>query len=154
MAAPVRCRALPQGAARSSARPRQGYRAINHRRPKDVVEGDDLSNGGSRSIGSDCGRWPTGCSARSARPTTLPGSAVLLGPQAVAAQALLFADPSRIVHPALVNGAAGVVITFDGTPVSVVGFTVVNDRILAIDALADPERIASLDLGFLDDRSG
>ena len=52
------------------------------------------------------------------------------------------------------NGAAGVVITFDGTPVSVVGFTVVNDRILAIDALADPERIASLDLGFLDDRSG
>ena len=85
---------------------------------------------------------------------TLPGSAVLRGPQAVAAQALLFADPSRIVHPALVNGAAGVVITFDGTPVSVVGFTVVNDRIIAIDALADPERIASLDLWFLDDRSG
>jgi hypothetical protein len=30
------------------------------------------------------------------------------------AQALLFADPSRVVHPALVNGAAGVVIAVDG----------------------------------------
>ena len=28
-----------------------------------------------------------------------------------------------------------------------------NDRIVAIDALVDPERIAALDLGFLDDRS-
>jgi RNA polymerase sigma-70 factor (ECF subfamily) len=84
----------------------------------------------------------------------LPGSAVVRGPQAVAAQALLFADPSRIVHPALVNGAAGVVITVDAKPVAIVGFTVVHDRIVAIDALADPERIGSLDLGFLDDRSG
>jgi hypothetical protein len=85
---------------------------------------------------------------------TLPGSAVVRGPQAVAAQALLFADPSRIVHPALVNGAVGVVITVDGKPVAIVGFTVVNGRIVAIDALADPERIGSLDLGLLDGRSG
>jgi RNA polymerase sigma-70 factor, ECF subfamily len=49
-----------------------------------------------------------------------------------------------------VNGAAGAVITLDGKPVSVVGFTVVNDRIVAIDALADPERIGALDLSFLD----
>jgi Sigma-70, region 4/Cation transporter/ATPase, N-terminus len=72
---------------------------------------------------------------------TLPGSAVLRGPKAIAAQALRFADPSRIIHPALVNGAAGVVITLDGKPVSIVSFTVANDRIIAIDALADPERI-------------
>jgi hypothetical protein len=85
---------------------------------------------------------------------TLPGSAVVRGPQAVAAQALLFADPSRIVHPALVNGAAGVVIRVDGKSVLIVGFTVVNDRIIAVDALADPERIGWLDLGFLDDRAG
>jgi RNA polymerase sigma factor (sigma-70 family) len=78
---------------------------------------------------------------------TLPGSAVVRGPQAVAAQALGFADPSRTVHPALVNGAAGVVIAVDGKPVAIVGFTVVNDRIIAIDALADPERIGGLDLG-------
>jgi RNA polymerase sigma factor (sigma-70 family) len=85
---------------------------------------------------------------------TLPGSGVVRGPQGVAAQALRFADPSRIVHPALVNGAAGVVIAVDGKPVAIMGFTVVNDRIVAIDALADPERIGALDLGFLDDRSG
>jgi RNA polymerase sigma-70 factor, ECF subfamily len=80
---------------------------------------------------------------------TLPGSAVVRGARAVAARAVLFADPSRIVHPALVNGAAGAVITANGKPVSVVGFTVVNDRIVGIDALVDPERIASLDLAFL-----
>jgi RNA polymerase sigma-70 factor (ECF subfamily) len=84
----------------------------------------------------------------------LPGSAVVRGARAVAAQALLFADPWRIVRPALVNGAAGVVITVDGKPVAVMGFTVEHDRIVAIDALADPERVGSLDLGFLHDRSG
>ena len=80
---------------------------------------------------------------------TLPGSAVIRGPEAVAAQALRFAAQSRIVHPALVNGAAGAVITVDGKPVSVIGFSVVDDNIVAIDALVDPERIASLDLAFL-----
>jgi hypothetical protein len=50
------------------------------------------------------------------------------GPSPSPPKALLFADPSRIVHPALVNGAAGAVITVDGKPVSVIGFTVVNDR--------------------------
>jgi RNA polymerase sigma factor (sigma-70 family) len=80
----------------------------------------------------------------------LPGSAVIRGAGAVAAQALRFADPSRTIHPALVNGAAGAVITVDGKPVSIIGFTVVKDRIVAIDALVDPERIASLDLAFFD----
>jgi RNA polymerase sigma factor (sigma-70 family) len=80
---------------------------------------------------------------------SLPGSAVVRGSESVARQAILFADPWRILHPALVNGAAGVVIAVDGKPVAIVGFTVVNDRIVAIDALADPERIASLDLAFL-----
>ena len=84
----------------------------------------------------------------------LPGSAVVRGPHAVAAQALRFADPWRIVHPALVNGAAGVVITVDAKPVAIVGFIVVDGRIAAIDGLADPERIGALDLGFLDDWSG
>jgi RNA polymerase sigma-70 factor, ECF subfamily len=79
----------------------------------------------------------------------LSGSAVVRGAEAVAAQAMRFADPSRIDHPALVNGAAGAVITVDGAPVSIVGFTVMNDRIVAIDALVDPERIAALDLAFL-----
>lgn len=40
-------------------------------------------------------------------------------------------------------------ITVEGAPVSIVGFTVMNDRIVAIVALVDPERIAALDLAFL-----
>jgi hypothetical protein len=58
----------------------------------------------------------------------------------------MFARPAAVVTPALVNGAAGVVITVDGRPVSVMAFTVVDGRIVGIDALADPDRLAALDL--------
>jgi RNA polymerase sigma-70 factor, ECF subfamily len=85
---------------------------------------------------------------------SLPGSAVVRGAETVAAQALRFADPERIVHPVLVNGAAGAVITVEAKPVSIIGFTVVNGRITAIDALVDPDRIGALDLGFPGDPSG
>ena len=81
-----------------------------------------------------------------------PGMSVLIrGAQAVAAQALMFAAPSRLVRPALVNGAAGVVVTADGRLVAVMGFTVADGRIVAIDALGDPERLSRLDLTSLDD---
>ena len=63
------------------------------------------------------------------------------GAQAVAAQAMLFAHLAPYVRPALVNGAAGVVVAPRGRPFSVMGFTVVGGRIVAIDALADPERL-------------
>jgi RNA polymerase sigma factor (sigma-70 family) len=78
-------------------------------------------------------------------------SVVLHGPAAVAGQALMFAVPSAVVRPALVNGAAGVVVTRDGRPLSVMGFTVTNAKIVEIDAVVDPERLAQLDLGVLDD---
>jgi RNA polymerase sigma-70 factor (ECF subfamily) len=81
----------------------------------------------------------------------LPGSAVIRGAEAVASQALMFADPSRLVRPALVNGAAGVVVAADGQPVSVMGFTVADGKIVAIDALGDPERLGRLDLAGLDE---
>lgn len=38
-----------------------------------------------------------------------------------------------------------------GRPVSVMGFTVRDGKIVAIDSLADPERLKQLDLSFLDD---
>jgi RNA polymerase sigma factor (sigma-70 family) len=44
------------------------------------------------------------------------------------------------VHPALVNGAAGVVISVRGRPLTVIGFTVADGRIVEMDAVADPER--------------
>jgi RNA polymerase sigma-70 factor (ECF subfamily) len=54
-----------------------------------------------------------------------------------------------VAHPALVNGAAGVVITVEGRPVAVMGFTVADGRIVEIDALNDPARLAALDLEVL-----
>jgi RNA polymerase sigma-70 factor (ECF subfamily) len=53
----------------------------------------------------------------------------------------------RVAHPAIVDGAAGFVATEAGTPVAVLRFTVVEGRIVAIDALDGPARIAGLDLG-------
>src|SRR5438094_3521003 len=79
-----------------------------------------------------------------------PGEAVVVrGADAVASRALMFADPARVLHPALVNGAAGVVVTLEGRPVAVMGFTVAGGKVVAIDALSDPERLARLDLGGL-----
>jgi RNA polymerase sigma-70 factor, ECF subfamily len=79
-----------------------------------------------------------------------PGvSRLVRGPAAVARQALMFAGPDRVAHPALVNGAAGVVVTIDGRPVSVMGFTVADGRIVEIDSLSDPARLAELDFEIL-----
>jgi RNA polymerase sigma-70 factor (ECF subfamily) len=82
----------------------------------------------------------------------LPGaSAIIRGAQVVAGQALMFAGPARLVRPVLVNGAVGVLVTVDGRPVSVMGFTVTGGKISAIDALVDPDRLSQLDLAALDD---
>lgn len=48
------------------------------------------------------------------------------------------------LHPALVNGAAGVVVSIRGRPVTVMGFTVAGGKIAEIDAIADPERVREL----------
>ena len=53
--------------------------------------------------------------------------------------------------PLLVNGAPGIVSVRDGTPFSVGAFTVKSGKIVEIDFLADPKRIAQLDLNVLDD---
>jgi RNA polymerase sigma factor (sigma-70 family) len=73
-------------------------------------------------------------------------SGVVRGPAAVAGQALRYANRDAELRPALVNGAAGVVVTLDGRPVTIMGFTVVDGRVVAINSLADPERIAGLGL--------
>jgi RNA polymerase sigma factor (sigma-70 family) len=46
--------------------------------------------------------------------------------------------------PALVNGAAGVVVARAGRPVTVIGFTVSGGKIVAIDAIADPDRVPGI----------
>jgi RNA polymerase sigma factor (sigma-70 family) len=69
----------------------------------------------------------------------------------VAAQAVTGTRFAPFVRPALVNGAAGAVVVANGRALSVMGFTVVRGKIVAIDVLYDPERLADLDLAVLDD---
>jgi len=68
-------------------------------------------------------------------------SRVTQGAAAVARQALLGALPAAHLHVALVNGAAGVVVTVGGRPFAVMGFTVAAGKIVAIDAIGDPARV-------------
>ncbi|MGS2618406.1 RNA polymerase sigma factor SigJ [Micromonospora sp. LZ34] len=75
---------------------------------------------------------------------------VVTGARAVAGQAVTFGRLSPFARPALVNGAAGVVVVANGRPLSVMGFTVTDGRIVAIDVLSDPDRLAALDLTVLD----
>jgi RNA polymerase sigma factor (sigma-70 family) len=76
-------------------------------------------------------------------------SLVLHGADAVAAHTATYSRLYPFVRPALVNGAAGAVVAPRGRVLSVMGFTVSDGRITAIDALVDPERLAQLEL---DDR--
>jgi RNA polymerase sigma factor (sigma-70 family) len=76
---------------------------------------------------------------------------VVRGPAAVARQAFLGALPAARLHPALVNGAAGVVVTVRGRPLAVMGFTVADGRIVEIDAIADPDRVRRIAAAVLGD---
>jgi RNA polymerase sigma factor (sigma-70 family) len=71
------------------------------------------------------------------------------GASTVAGLARGYAAPEREVRPAVVNGAAGAVIFVDDRATAIMGFVVRGGRIAAIDVLADPERIAWIDLGAL-----
>jgi RNA polymerase sigma-70 factor (ECF subfamily) len=73
------------------------------------------------------------------------------GAQAVAEQAGIGSRFARFVRPALINGTAGAVVASAGRAFSIMGFTVVHGKIVAIDVLYDPERLAELDLTVLDD---
>ncbi|MGH2779469.1 MAG: sigma-70 family RNA polymerase sigma factor [Actinomycetota bacterium] len=83
----------------------------------------------------------------------VPGGAstVIRGARAVAGGALAFSHLARFARPAVVNGTAGLVAAPDGRPFSILGFTIARGKIVEIDILADPERLAQLDLGILDD---
>lgn len=78
-------------------------------------------------------------------------STVVHGAAAVARQALIFAIPAARLLPALVNGAAGVVVTVGGRPIAVMGFTVAGGKIVEIDAIADPGRVRRIAASVLND---
>jgi RNA polymerase sigma-70 factor (ECF subfamily) len=56
------------------------------------------------------------------------------------------AGGARATQPALVNGSVGVVVAPLGRLMMVLDFTIVNGRIRAIEAIADPDRLQSLSL--------
>ena len=85
-----------------------------------------------------------GGTARARFTTVLRGVQQVTGPAVDAARRL-----APFARPALVNGAAGVVTVVGGQVLSVMGFTVVAGRIVAIDVLMDPERLADLDVAAL-----
>ncbi|MEU6719730.1 RNA polymerase sigma factor SigJ [Nonomuraea sp. NPDC046802] len=76
------------------------------------------------------------------------GMKVLRGVAAVAGQLATFQRmaTSATTHPALVNGLAGLVNTFDDQLISVMSFTIADGKIATIDILSDPDRLARLDL--------
>jgi RNA polymerase sigma factor (sigma-70 family) len=76
---------------------------------------------------------------------------VFHGAAAVANQALIGALPGAELHPALINGTAGVVITVRGRPVAVMGFTVAQGKIVEIDAIAEPGRVEVIASSVLND---
>ncbi|HEX5040107.1 MAG TPA: RNA polymerase sigma factor SigJ [Candidatus Limnocylindria bacterium] len=69
------------------------------------------------------------------------------GARDVAAQAMLFRQFTATATRVLVNGVpGGVAWKPDGSPYAVLAMTVHGERIVRIDVLADPERLAELDL--------
>jgi RNA polymerase sigma-70 factor, ECF subfamily len=82
-------------------------------------------------------RIDAGADSRLARPP-------IEGAAAVAHQAFAHARLSLLVQPAVVNGAAGAIIGLPGRPFAVVGFTISNGRIAAIDFVLDRYKLTHL----------
>jgi RNA polymerase sigma-70 factor (ECF subfamily) len=74
-------------------------------------------------------------------------SLVRQGAPEVARTVLASAKPGVIRQPVLINGSAGVLVLANGRPFSLMAFTVAHGKIVEIDCLLDPERLALLDLG-------
>ena len=72
------------------------------------------------------------------------GTLVVRGAGEVAARATMGARPDALGHPALIDGAPGVLITVGGRPVMIMAFTVADGAITAIRTLTDPDRLAQV----------
>jgi RNA polymerase sigma-70 factor (ECF subfamily) len=72
-------------------------------------------------------------------------SKVVHGATGVAQQALMFRQFAEFSRLVLVNGAIGVVTAPEGRPLSVMGVTITDGRIVEMYILADPERLSGLE---------
>jgi RNA polymerase sigma factor (sigma-70 family) len=72
------------------------------------------------------------------------------GAETVASQAMMFSRLDLTIRRAVVNGVPGSVSLRDGEPFAVAAFAIRGGRIVEMDILADPERLARLDLTVLE----
>jgi RNA polymerase sigma factor (sigma-70 family) len=79
--------------------------------------------------------------ARSGVPREVRGAAGVAG---------TFSGRARAAQPALVDGAPGLAWAPGGRPRVVFGFTIAEGRVVAIEMIADPERIGKLNLVLLE----
>jgi RNA polymerase sigma factor (sigma-70 family) len=80
-----------------------------------------------------------------ALPRGAPGE--VRGAESVARQALRFAQLAEFAQPALVNGEPGFVVAPQGRLFAVAAFTVVDGRIVEMDFVNDPEKLARIEIG-------
>jgi RNA polymerase sigma-70 factor (ECF subfamily) len=73
-------------------------------------------------------------------------SLVVRGAREAIAQAQRYAPLGRFAQPVLVNGGPGLLVVRQGEPLALMAVTVHGDVITEIDILADPGRLAALDL--------
>jgi RNA polymerase sigma factor (sigma-70 family) len=81
--------------------------------------------------------------------TYAAASIVLQGSGNVATQAgkgikSWLSRPGTELHPAVVNGSAGVIVVTNGAPRTVIAFTTAAGKIVEIDAISEPARVARL----------
>jgi RNA polymerase sigma-70 factor (ECF subfamily) len=70
--------------------------------------------------------------------------------RAAAGGALAAARGGWAAQPALVNGAVGVVVAPRGRLTMVLQITIADDKIVAVDGITDPRRLAELELAVLE----
>jgi RNA polymerase sigma-70 factor (ECF subfamily) len=73
------------------------------------------------------------------------GTAIVRGADQIARNARVGArGAGALVHPAVVDGLPGLLVTMDGKPLTVLAFTVADGRIATVRALTDPGRLAQI----------
>jgi len=77
-------------------------------------------------------------------------SAYVQGAEAVAKRAQMWSRVDLTMRRALVNGTAGMVAFLRGKPFSICAATIRDGKILELDFLVDPKRVAELDLSALE----
>lgn len=79
-------------------------------------------------------------------------SGVTRGARDVIANARRFAPLGRFARAVLVNGGPGFLVVRDGEPLALMAITVRGGKVVEMDVLADPARLARLDLAEVIDR--